>query len=157
VTSFAEAEPRLVTIFLILSALVNIGLGYWLATYLAREKARAGFDMPADIPADAAMESPGEHGHLVHSALPLEMPSAAPAMPMMAQPVATAAAMPAVLAAVEVAPARVAVDVPAVPEMGAAAAPELETEVLAGIEEFRNQLAQMKATPGSVEPLAASV
>jgi hypothetical protein len=159
VTSLAEAEPRLVTIFLILSALMNIGLGYWLATYLAREKARAsGFDMQADVPADAAIEAPAEPGQLVRSALPAEMPTAAPEMPIMAQPMATAAAMPAALAAVEVAPALVAVDAPAVPEMGAAAAaPELETEVLAGIEEFRNQLAQMKATPGAVEPLAASV
>jgi hypothetical protein len=148
-----------VTIFLTISALVNIGLGYWLATYLAREKARAGFDMPADVPADAAVESPAEHGQHVHSVLPGEMPTAVPAMPMMVQPMAAVAAMSPAPTAVAVAPAPVAVEAPADPVTAAAAAdaPELETEVLAGIEEFRNQLAQMKATPDAAEPAMASV
>jgi hypothetical protein len=145
-----------VTIFLTLSALVNIGLGYWLATYLAREKARAGADVPMDVSVDATSESHVEYGQAVSSAPPAEMPLATLAAPMMPPPMAAAA--PTTPAAVAVTRAPGAEESLEAPKMAAAAdSAELETEVLAGIEEFRIQLAQMKATPDAAEPVAASV
>lgn len=139
------------TIFLTISALMNIGLGYWLATYLAREKARAS----AAAITVAAPEVHQEHDPSVHAAA-VELPPMAPAMPSLPQPVVAAAApTPAPAAAPPQAPAAIAP--PAGQEAAVAPAPELETEVLAGIEEFRNQLAQMKGTPEAAEPVAASV
>jgi hypothetical protein len=148
-TSLADVEPRLVTIFLTISALVNIGLGYWLATYLAREKARAGVGAPIDATVDTDVDS---HAQAMDAALP---PESSPALPTMAQPMAAAPSLPA--APTAVAPAMAPVAVAAPPTTAPAEAPELETEVLAGIEEFRNQLAQMKATPDAAEPVTTSV
>jgi hypothetical protein len=130
----------MVTVFLITTALLNIGVGYWLAIYL-RRSAVFGELAPAD---DHALET--LHDLDVHAAepIPAAMKVTAPA----AAPTGVAAAPSA------------AVPTPAAGEE------QLEQDVLAGIEEFRNQLAQMKsrgegeaptsaATPAAADPAAA--
>ena len=143
------------TIFLTLSALMNIGLGYWLATYLAREKARASAVAMGDDHAQLLVEEHAAQAHPLQAALPIELQVSSAAMTTEAQQVA--AAMPAMpIAPVTTMPVAAEVGAPS-PMAPAADAPELETEVLAGIEEFRNQLAQMKGSPEVAEPVAASV
>jgi hypothetical protein len=149
------SELRLVTIFLTISALMNIGLGYWLATYLAREKARATAVAVGDDHSHAVVEEHEAQTLPLQAALPMELPTPSAAMP--AAPQQVAAAMPAMPTS-PVTQTPVAAEVSAAsPIAPAAEAPEIETEVLAGIEEFRNQLAQMKASPEGAEPVAASV
>lgn len=139
------------TIFLTVSALVNIGLGYWLATYLAREKARAGADLPVGIIDVEAIPPHAEQP--VQSASPDAMLPVAPAVAAMP----TAPAIQAAPEAVVPVMATAAGEAAAAPMGTGIDAPEVETEVLAGIEEFRNQLAQMKATPDAAESVAALV
>jgi hypothetical protein len=136
-----------VTLFLLVTALINISLGYGLAIYLGH----AGWPSRGGAPIDAAVHEPETANHDGHAA-PLLTPYVAP--PQAAAPVAAAA--PAAPAAVTLAPAPTAEPaMPAAPALAAAIAQaepetaELEQDVLAGIEEFRNQLAQMKAQPGA--------
>jgi hypothetical protein len=152
------SELRLVTIFVTISALMNIGLGYWLATFLAREKARATAVAVGDDHSHAVVEEHASHasqGQSLQAAIPMQLPSSSAAIPTAPQPVA--AAMPAMPIASASTAAVAAEASAASPIAPAAETPELETEVLAGIEEFRNQLAQMKASPELAAPVAASV
>jgi hypothetical protein len=146
-----------VTVFLIITGLMNIALGYGLAMYLggAHLPGRApqgdDFDnLHSDVPlAEVTLTTisaaPAE------SAEPAASAAAVAATPT-APPAATSASHPAGAAstAAGVEPATPAAAMPA-------AGAELEQEVLAGIEEFRNQLAQMKSQPTGAAPEPASV
>jgi hypothetical protein len=120
-----------VIVFVTMTAVLNICLGYALAVYLggARwpfgHRAAIGVSLAPDA---LVTESPREVAPPV-AATP--SPPAAP--PPEPEPPAPPATTP------------VAVAVPAV---------DLEQDVLAGIEEFRNQLAQMKAQTGEPSELA---
>ncbi len=115
----------MVTVFLIATALLNIGVGYWLAVYLQRARR----SVESDLPDDHAVATLGD----------LNLPAAA-----------QVAAPPAVPGA------------PAPSATAPAAEEQLEQDVLAGIEEFRNQLAQLKShgenelQPTPSPPLAAA-
>lgn len=104
-------------LFVIVTAVVNIGLGYALALYLGRTRRCVGEISVEDH--EIASESPA----------PLHMPAPAAAPIVAADPAA---------------------DVTSAAEAG------LEQDVLAGIEEFRNQLAQMKAQPMDDAELVAA-
>lgn len=104
-------------LFVIVTAVVNIGLGYGLAVYLGHTR--------------RCIDGVSVDDHEIASEAPAPVPMPAPA------------------AAPIVATAPVA-DVPSAAEAG------LEQDVLAGIEEFRNQLAQMKAQPIDEAELAAA-
>ena len=113
------------TIFLALSALLNIALGYGLAIYLGHARSPFSSRQADDFAVDS-FEMPVD----MHASLPVEAPAAGLAKMPAAHSKTTSA----------------------VDELVAAMTPteesaELETDVLAGIEEFRNQLAQMKAQP----------
>jgi hypothetical protein len=115
----------MVTVFLIATALLNIGVGYWLAIYL-RRSAVFGELAPAD---EHALETLHElDNHAAES-----IPTAAVSAPAAAA-VATAPSTTAPFAGEE----------------------QLEQDVLAGIEEFRNQLAQMKSRGEGEGPTPAA-
>jgi hypothetical protein len=117
----------MVTAFLITTAIANIALGYWLANFLRR--ASPAIDLV-------------EQDHLAIDPLAgLTPPEPTPAATTPIEP-----APP--VAAAEAAPTATASE----PEDEA-----LEQDVLAGIEEFRNQLAQMKSRGEDEEqPLTAA-
>lgn len=118
----------MVTVFLIVTALLNIGVGYWLAVYLRRARGLAEL-----APADE---------HALDSLHDLDLPVAESITA--ASPVATPPATP---AAIATAPTTTA---------PAPAEEQLEQDVLAGIEEFRNQLAQMKSRGEGEAPTPAA-
>ena len=102
-------------LFVIVTAVLNIGLGYGLAIYLGRAR-RAVAESVEDVH-EIAVEAPTP----IHAPAPVPAPS---------PPITAESAPP--------------------------AEAELEQDVLAGIEEFRNQLAQMKAQPADEAELAAA-
>jgi hypothetical protein len=118
----------MVTVFLIATAILNIGLGYWLAIYLRR----------AEMNVEAAL--PDEHAFETLADLGLSAPEPVAAAPQVVAPVAAPATVP--TAPVATAPA--------------AGEEQLEQDVLAGIEEFRNQLAQMKSRGDGAEQPATT-
>ncbi len=131
------------TIFLALSALVNIALGYGLAIFLGHARMKQG-NQSEELPHIDSYAEP------MQAAIPEPMAPPAPAPDMHAPPTP----MPAPAEVAAVAPPVAAA--PAEPVAAAAEeSAELETDVLAGIEEFRNQLAQMKAQPEGTEAAAA--
>lgn len=111
-------------LFLLVTAPLNIALGYGLAVYLERAKRRRDAEAMAPMHSEA-FDAP--------------------------YPVAGDPALAAVAAA---AAATADVETPVTPAAPAEGT-ELEHDVLAGIEEFRNQLAQMKAQPAN-EPAAVA-
>jgi hypothetical protein len=105
-----------VTAFVIVTALINLALGYGLAVYLGH----------------ARRPTSSHAGDELSVALGYELPAAALPAADLSSP------------ADETSPASLNVPVAAAPVDEPV---ELEQEVLAGIEEFRNQLAQMKGQP----------
>lgn len=117
-------------LYVSVTAVLNIALGFVLAMYLYR----AGL-----LGASRAVAETHEEHHA-------EPEAHAPAAHSEPASVAAAPAEPAPMAA----PVEAAVT----PEVAEAPAAELEENVLAGIEEFRNQLAQMKAQPAEAAEAA---
>lgn len=106
-------------LFLVVTATMNIALGYGLAVYLGHTRRLHDADVatgPIEAAASAAVESEATS------------PAVAPLVAEATGPVAPVSVLSA--------PVPVAADEESV-----------EKDVLAGIEEFRNQLAQMKAAP----------
>jgi hypothetical protein len=139
-----------VTLFLIVTALVNIALGYGLAMYLGSPEWPGRRRMAAGPPTEEQVGEDEEELTVIVGAKPAAVtvataaPSASPEVAI-ASPSAPAAAPPITAGAT------------AETAAAAGAGPELEEHVLAGIEEFRNQLAQMKAQPeGAPSPTAAA-
>jgi hypothetical protein len=134
-----------VTVFLVVTALVNIALGYGLAMYLGhpewplRRKAVAGPPVEGPLPEEE------EELTVVVGAKPTVTAAAAPMPTPSPAPEQAIAGAPAIVA--EAPAASVAATPTATSGEAAAAEPEIEQQMLAGIEEFRNQLAQMKAQP----------
>jgi hypothetical protein len=125
-----------VIFFLVVTALINIALGYGLAVYFGH----AGWPR-ASHAEEPAPEHVADHVHeeiTIATPTPVATHVAASAPPTASAPLTASAEVAAALAA---APAPAAE--PTAPEA------ELENEVLAGIEEFRSQLAQMKAQPSA--------
>lgn len=127
------------TLFVIVTAVVNIALGYALAIYVDHAKwpfrPRSAEVDPLAHLEEFSLES---IGNAAVETLPT-VPSTADTSVESAQPP---------VAAAPVAPAAK----PSASDEGV----EMERDVLAGIEEFRSQLAQMKASPATSE-VAASV
>jgi hypothetical protein len=113
---------RTVIVFVIVTAVLNIGLGYALAIYLGPAR---GFKSQRSSLADE---------------IPAEAPFMAPALPTAPAPTISSPAAP---------PA-------ADPVAAEADEAKLEQDVLAGIEEFRNQLAKMKALPEEESAIVAA-
>jgi hypothetical protein len=114
---------RTVIVFVIVTAVLNIGLGYALAIYLgpARGFKSQRSSLADEIPAEAPFMAPA-----LPAAPALTISSSAPAAPPAADPLEAEADET-----------------------------ELEQDVLAGIEEFRNQLAKMKALPEEESAIVA--
>jgi hypothetical protein len=125
-----------VTLFLIVTALINIALGYGLALYLGHAYWPHRVRVIEEASAEGAVDQLDEEA-AIETPAPAHLPEPAP-RPVGAFPEYAAAAP----TAPQTAPA----------EGEAANSTKLEQDVLAGIEEFRNQLAQMKAQPGAVVP-----
>ncbi len=138
----------LVIPFLAITSILNIGLGYWLAIYLAKGSALAGTNQADDLakltnsPAGGAATA-GGHAY----AWPAGATAAAAGAIGQPLPGADEAknGHAAVQAATSGAPAE-AHDQPSA----------MEQDLLAGIEEFRNQLAQLKSKGAFEPPVAAS-
>ncbi len=138
-------------LFVVVTALLNLALGYGLAIYLGYgelprlRRARIVAPVNAEGPAATAADETVAQ----ESAAYATAPDPTAAMPTMA----STAGLPDETVAETVTTAPPAATVTA-PVESANDAAELEHEVLAGIEEFRNQLAQMKAQPAAavVEP-----
>jgi hypothetical protein len=146
----ACAEWHYVTVFLIVTALVNIALGYGLALYLGPPAWPTLRRKAAGPPVEEPLVEDDEELTVIVGPKPTQAPvsGAAPSH----APEATVASPAAPAAATPITPGALAETAAA-----ANAAPELEEHVLAGIEEFRNQLAQMKAQPEAApSPTAAA-
>lgn len=119
-------------LYVSVTAVLNIALGFALAMYLYRA-GMLGAPRPALAAEDAHHVEEVPHEPIPHEPVAHSEPS--PVAPLPA---------PAVQEPIAAASAPIAEE----PETAEAVpGPELEENVLAGIEEFRNQLAQMKAQP----------
>jgi hypothetical protein len=131
--------PSVIAFFLV-TATMNIALGYGLAVYLGHGRGWRGL---------FAGVSPAA----IHDSLSMAQDQHIPS-PELIAPVAAAISTPpgnATAESLTASAADLAVDAPLADDD----ATKLESDVLAGIEEFRNQLAQMKAQPAEMEAAPA--
>jgi hypothetical protein len=133
-------EMGIVTLFVIVTAVLNIAVGYALAIYVDQAK----------WPFRRRSAEVDPLAHLDEFSLASIGSATVEALPT-APPTADASVAPTAVESAQAAPGSPA-DTPSASDEGV----EMERDVLAGIEEFRNQLAQMKASP-AVPEVAASV
>jgi hypothetical protein len=126
-------ELHAVMLFVLVTSLLNIGLGYALAIYLGHGRLPWTGDEPSVLEEDEVDDLIATEPPVVPS---IPAPSPAPSVAEVQAPLEAILASP--------------------PTPGEDAA-DVEQEVLAGIEEFRSQLAQMKAQPSAEEPQQESV
>lgn len=148
--------------FVAITALVNIGLGYALAMYLGQAKSK---HEPSADEASTTLTLPtrklSNHEPPVATSTPapatpaaptatVERPAESPPAPSMADAIAAAMQQTAAAPAAEV-DAEMATQAPTTADEAAA---PVEHELLAGIEEFRSQLAQLKGSAGADQAAA---
>jgi hypothetical protein len=148
--------------FVIVTSIVNIGLGYALAVYLRKETASAGPTptpnetmMSADVAAVLARASAAVDAsvHLQSQPSALSWQSNDAAAVLAARAAALSPGQP----PADSAGLKFAADAPQGDEQHVVRTAEMDQDLLAGIEEFRNQLAQLKgqSLDGASNPLAA--
>jgi hypothetical protein len=133
----AFGAPFLVIAFIVLTSLINISLGYLAAVYVGNTRARLAVAGGAELPATDASAGQSRHQSSERGAVDAGSERRHAERVETWRPAEDAAAAPPAVEQRPVATAKPAAEVE----------PALETDLLAGIEEFRSQLAQMKGEP----------